>query len=225
MMLKIDFSEVLRYLGYRPGLSELSQEFRNLILKEIEFAESLLQPAYRLVTFSRSELDKLEQEQQTSLWLGTDITAHLQGADYVTLMVATIGHQLEEEIAQSFASGDYTKGVILDAAGSDGVEKLADEITVALAAEAQKDGFYLTPRFSPGYGDWPLSVQVRLLELLEADLIGVTATESFMLQPQKTITAVVGWVRQPQVFSGACSSCHLTDCQYCASFHGGRKMR
>ena len=47
-------------------------------------------------------------------------------------------------------------------------------------------------RFSPGYGDFPLDYQRKIVETLSAPLnIGVNLTSSVMLTPTKSVTAVV----------------------------------
>jgi cobalamin-dependent methionine synthase I len=51
----------------------------------------------------------------------------------------------------------------------------------------------LRPRFSPGYGDLSLSVQSDLLNVLDARRnIGLTLSDSLMMIPQKSVTAIVG---------------------------------
>ena len=48
-------------------------------------------------------------------------------------------------------------------------------------------------RFSPGYGDLPLEIQPKVLSMLEADkTLGLTVTDSLLMKPQKSITAIVG---------------------------------
>ena len=54
-------------------------------------------------------------------------------------------------------------------------------------------GLVPTRRYSPGYGDLPLSVQPALLDALDAGRrLGVTLTESLLMVPMKSVTAVVG---------------------------------
>ena len=48
-------------------------------------------------------------------------------------------------------------------------------------------------RYSPGYGDLPLEVQGELLALLDAPRrVGLCATESHLLTPRKSVTAILG---------------------------------
>ncbi len=71
------------------------------------------------------------------------------------------------------------------------------------------DGEYLTPAFSPGYGDWDLRAQAKVLELLQAPKrIGLTLTGSGMLVPEKSITALVGISdRQEESCGQKCMRC------------------
>ena len=72
------------------------------------------------------------------------------------------------------------------------------------------------PRVSPGYGDWDLSVQGTLLDLLSAHKrIGLTLTGGGMLVPEKSITAVVGLSDREEDSCGQkCIRCRKTDCPF-----------
>jgi cobalamin-dependent methionine synthase I len=49
------------------------------------------------------------------------------------------------------------------------------------------------PRFSPGYGDLPLSIQKDLICLTEANkYLHIDMQDSFLMIPQKSITAIIG---------------------------------
>ena len=48
-------------------------------------------------------------------------------------------------------------------------------------------------RFSPGYGDCPLTAQRSIVDALNATrLIGLTVTPTSLLMPTKSVTAVIG---------------------------------
>jgi len=54
-------------------------------------------------------------------------------------------------------------------------------------------GYDLLPtRFSPGYGDMPLSFQRVLFTQLDAGRLGVALTDGNMLSPEKSVLAVCG---------------------------------
>ncbi len=80
------------------------------------------------------------------------------------------------------------KHFICDALASSLAESVCDK-----AEEIIRVGIPCRVRFSPGYGDLPLSVQPRLLEMLNADkLCGITINDSYLMSPSKTITCIMG---------------------------------
>ena len=80
------------------------------------------------------------------------------------------------------------KHFICDALASSLAESVCDK-----AEEIIKDGLSCRVRFSPGYGDLPLCVQPRLLDMLSAEKIcGITINDSYLMSPSKTITCIMG---------------------------------
>jgi 5-methyltetrahydrofolate--homocysteine methyltransferase len=83
------------------------------------------------------------------------------------------------------------KAVVLDSFASVAIEQLCNKADKILA-EKYKDS-YLTFRFSPGYGDYPLELQREFLNILDAPRkIGLTVNDSFLLTPTKSVTAIIG---------------------------------
>ena len=79
------------------------------------------------------------------------------------------------------------------------------------------DGYNFTWRFSPGYGDFPIDLQQKFLEILDAPKrIGVNTTENMLLVPRKSVTAVIG-LSKGEISKGkrGCVSCNMYDrCEY-----------
>lgn len=82
--------------------------------------------------------------------------------------------------------------------------------------EYLEKGLYLRPRFSPGYGDFPLSAQKEILDGLEAGKrIGITLTEGYLMMPSKSVTAVIGVSRTPAACTiEGCEACGKKDCAF-----------
>lgn len=76
--------------------------------------------------------------------------------------------------------------------------------------------YFLTDRFSPGYGDLPLKHQPDVLRLLEAQKrLGINLTSSGLMIPRKSVTAIMGISRERQKkrFKG-CEVCsRFMDCE------------
>ena len=116
---------------------------------------------------------------------------YLSGAVQVVVIALTIGQKLENKVSEYFINGEYTSGLLLDAAGTAAVEVAADQVCEFIKRQVAQQGYMALPRFSPGYGNWDITVQPLILDLANAHEINLTATDSCMLQPRKSITAVV----------------------------------
>ena len=155
---------------------------------------------------------------------GEDICVFLRECDSVVLMAATLGAEAEALIRRA-AGRDMADAVILDAAGSAAIEAVCDNFCADLAAALAPR--YLTDRFSPGYGDMPLSDQRAFFRVLDVSRrIGVSLSESGLMIPQKSVTALIGVSDRPQEKRArGCASCGmLENCPYrkegksCGSF-------
>ena len=145
---------------------------------------------------------------------GESIRALLASCHSVILFAATLGGEIEAMIrrTQLVNMGD---ALILDAASSAAIENVCDNLCADLAKQFALD--YLTDRFSPGYGDFPLEQQRDFFRLLDIyRRIGVSLTESGLMVPQKTVTALIGVSSQPQPKrEQGCTSCKLFEtCAY-----------
>ena len=62
-----------------------------------------------------------------------------------------------------------------------------------ISEEKNSEGFICHPRFSPGYGDLSLDTQKKLLSALDSQRkIGITLTESLLMLPTKSVSAIIG---------------------------------
>lgn len=94
-----------------------------------------------------------------------------------------------------------------------------DELCAAYCESLQQglaQGEYLTPPFSPGYGDWDLAAQQTVLDRLQAPKrLGLSLTGGGMLVPEKSVTALVGISDRPEEACGQkCMRCRKTDCPF-----------
>jgi len=115
---------------------------------------------------------------------GGDIAAHLRGCGSCIVFAVTLGLGTERYLAGLAA--DPAAALYADTACSLLIEEAADY------AEGEMPR-HTTWRYSPGYGDLPLTLQGKLLSLLDAPRrLGLTLTDSGLMLPRKSITAIVG---------------------------------
>ena len=126
---------------------------------------------------------------------GEDLKAHLSGCSKGVLFCATLGMEADRLIRR-YESVDVARAFALDCCAAAAVEQVCDGIEEEL--QGRYPGCWFPFRFSPGYGDLPLTLQGELLELLDASRrVGLTASASHILLPRKSVTALMGVAHQP----------------------------
>ena len=124
-------------------------------------------------------------------WESRALAEHLAGCDKALLFGATLGVGLDRLIARSGV--DAAAAFCHQAVGAERVEALCDAFCAEQAAIWAGTVRKMTGRFSPGYGDWPLTAQADVFRCLDLPRrIGLTLNGSFVMSPSKSVTAVVG---------------------------------
>lgn len=121
-----------------------------------------------------------------------DLKKALADCSAVLVFAATVGIGMDRLIAAA-SRRSPADAVLLQAIGCERVEALCDLFCTDLADAYAQEGILLRPRFSPGYGDLPLSLQRDIFLALDCTKhIGVTLGENLLMSPQKSVTALVG---------------------------------
>lgn len=202
--------EVLRYLG--AGQGQVPEE----LLETVRRCGAEIQTAARPKAIWRVfSLEKTRLADTNVTLTGQDIRRHLADCHQCVLMAATLGADVERLLMQVQVS-DMARALILDSCASAAVENLCDNLEADLRTQVEAEGLFLTDRFSPGYGDLPLSFQRDFCALLNTQRqIGLTVSESSLLIPRKSVTAVLGISQRPRTTrSSGCANCNLFEtCQ------------
>ena len=141
---------------------------------------------------------------------GKDINNHLENCEKAIVMCATLGAEIDKVIRISQIS-DMAKAVVLDRFASVAIEQVCCKVD-ELLAEKYPD-YYMTFRFSPGYGDYPIELQKDFLKMLDAPRkIGLTVNDNYLLTPAKSVTAVAGLSKSPiERKKRGCAVCNMRD--------------
>jgi len=205
-------SEVLRYLGYgraRPdaGVSGMLEscisEFRSIA-------------AYRACRL----LADVCLEDGAVVLAGLRVESHnlrrnLDGCSQALLFAATVGIQ-PDRMVERYRLLSPARAVVLDAVGSAAVEAWCNQLCKQWREEYAGAGLFLRPRFSPGYGDFPISAQSGLLRLLDAPRsAGISLTDASMMLPAKSVSAVVGIGTKGCISKEQdCQRCNIKGCSF-----------
>lgn len=121
------------------------------------------------------------------------LAKNMAGCDSAVVFCATIGASFDRLIAK-YSRISPSRAVILQALGTERVEALCDEFNKDIARELGDMGYTSTTRFSPGYGDLPLSLQRDIFVTLEPQMrIGATLNNNLFMSPSKSVTAIIGF--------------------------------
>lgn len=208
-------SEVLRYLG----VSSPDAETLRLVNEGIDLITQHAAARFvHLLYEIKVQPDAVTL--QDRVFTSRSLASHLSGCTHTVLFAMTLGAGMDRLLARH-AQTNIALAAVLQAVAAATVEAACDRFCDDLAEQAKSGhltGYagFLTARFSPGYGDMPLNYQKDVLELLNAPVrIGLTATDSFMLAPSKSVTAFVGVSPVPiRQCYGACQLCGKKDCIY-----------
>jgi hypothetical protein len=167
-----------------------------------------------------------------SIWMdGTQFTSkRLQGAlqqseaHSVILVAVGAGGEAEEEARRRWENERPDEYFFLEIFGSAVVEHLATSTGARLCGWAEQNGMAVLPHYSPGYSEWDVAEQTRLLELLkrtrsEPFPSAVDVYDTGMLRPKKTLLAVFGLTRHTDRLRRLtdlvpCENCSFGPCQY-----------
>ena len=179
--------EILRYAGVSGDAPEL-----NALLQECldEMAGKLVYRAcYRefAVTHYDSYLDLGFIKTES-----VGLKKNLYGCESIILFAATVGMEIDRLIAR-YATVSPTKSLMFQAIGAERIESLCEAFCREIAEEKAKIGFQTRPRFSAGYGDFPLEAQKEIFAVLDCSRkIGLTLNQSLLMSPSKSVTAIIG---------------------------------
>lgn len=194
---KLNRSEAIRYLG---GAGIQMNDQMEVLMDECE--KMVLEKAAPKFLYIELDLPC------DTIMGGRDIANHLDGCEKAILMCATLGAEIDKLIRISQIS-DMAKAVVLDSFSSVAVEQVCNRVDEIIAEKYA--GYNMTFRFSPGYGDYPISLQQDFLRMLDAPRkIGLTTNDNYLLMPTKSVTAVMGLSKNPiERKKRGCAICNM----------------
>lgn len=219
--MNVDKREIYRYLGYQGRVPDEN------VLREVDRCLEELREAvtprfvYRQYPIERFFWDNIErpfldEKPGTELLSiagmkiqSRSLCRNLRDCKSAYLMAATLGIGPDRLIARASVA-KMSRAVILQAAAAAMIEAWCDEVNQKIIKEAEDQGLYCRPRFSPGYGDFSLEYQKDFAQILRIQKeIGVSLTQSLLMMPSKSVTAVIG-------LSPVKKECALHGCEVCS---------
>lgn len=213
MLMTIDRKEIFRYLGY--GKNEVDESIKKLTEECVAELERCAAPRMVMKEFMLFLREDGEIDCGCFCTKSKNLSKNLGGCDRVILMAVTLGVDVDRLLLR-YGKLHITNAVVIQAAAAAMVEAYCNSLCEQWKAEYEEKGLYLRPRFSPGYGDFSLECQGKILNGLDAGKrIGLTLTDGGLMMPSKSVTAVIG-VSQTKDMCPVygCEACENKTCRY-----------
>ena len=188
-------NRVLMRLG-KKFKTRIPPKIENKIDEIISSAKNYIETAgvYEIFAFSLFKDKRLRQ-----VIINDDYTFNskylfnlLKDSEKTALAACTIGSKLSERVKFLMETGNMSDAVILDAFGSESAESCIEYIHRLIEQSVRLQGYKVTRRFSPGYGDVSLTDNQQILKMLGENETGITINESCIMSPEKSVTAIIG---------------------------------
>jgi hypothetical protein len=206
MAVEIDRKEIYRYLGYRGH--DVDSETKRLVESCVEELMKTAEPKavfreYPIVITENGNIEFGHFRVKSN-----HLSKNLGGCDRVLLFAVTLGLDVDRLLAK-YGKLQVSRAVVMQAAAAAMIEAYCNERCHEWKQKYEKQGWYLRPRYSPGYGDFSLDFQPVILNELDAGKqIGIVLTDGGLMIPTKSVTAVIGLSKRKE-------SCHVEGCENC----------
>lgn len=217
--LKLDIDEILRQVGVAKDHA-LGPKMEGLIAELLsgDGADYLLAPAmaYELHTITKINGDRLCIDNSLTIE-GSLLSLTLAQASDLAVVFCTIGTDLENEKAKCKAEKNLMRALLLDSFGSAAIDILAVEAYHLIRDMAASKGQAASSPISPGMPGFSISQQWPMAQLAPIKEIGLQLTSSGMMNPQKSISMIIGFGKEMPTWSRgeACARCNLAKtCRY-----------
>jgi uncharacterized 2Fe-2S/4Fe-4S cluster protein (DUF4445 family) len=194
------------------------EDLREMVSQEIKSCLTMFQTqiAYEKLDITAITADTVCLASGLTLE-GPFIAEKLADCSYVIMSVYTLGQPIDDYIHNCFDGDDYLRGLIADTISVAALTNLEKTLWNKLVDEIDGTTLGITSRLSPGDAGWDLKEQRKIYECLRSNAdIGVALTESCMMTPLKSASAVygigegIGIARVGHV----CGDCMLKNCAY-----------
>lgn len=217
--MEVDKNETLRYLEYKKG--EIPESIDSLIDDCIMEIKRICnwKYVYKIFNIEKSQ-DAIKLKGSNLIFQGRDILEHLKDSYMCAVMAVTLGNSVDTKI-RYYEKVNLTRSLILDACASTAIEWACDKVQEEIKKEAQNRDLGITYRYSPGYGDFSIDIQPKIINVLEAQkTIGLTVTENNIMIPRKSVSAVIGFQDKNIIATHpSCSKCN--NAKWCQFRKGG----
>lgn len=188
-----DRTAVLQHLGIPPG-SAISERIEQLYASGAELFSRRVAPAGIVAEIALDAFAELYRGEGRNAPAGP-VAEIVPRAEHLAVFAVTLGRPIGTALHQCFEAGDLALAYMVDALASVAADEVAELAERRFASTLRERG-WTTPdgvalRYSPGYCGWDVSGQKKLFAYLQPAAIGLTLTDSCLMQPLKSVSGVL----------------------------------
>jgi len=213
----IDEDAVLRGQGADPQIiRQRNSRLLEVSRRALEEGTAFLEPR---VLYQKLKVEAVQHErvvlENGKKLSGSLITNHLGPAEYVVLLLCTVGHGADEYIS-AVMEEDILLGLAMDGVGSAAVEALANAACKHFEDLAAEEGCQSSIPLSPGMLGWDVGRgQPEIFSILDAAQIGVHLSDQAIMTPRKSLSMVLGFGTEMKLAGKTCDYCAMKEtCRY-----------
>ena len=184
---------VMARIGIPPG-TVLADRIERIYERATEMLAGTVAPVGVLADIPRETfLDLYHGAERNAA--ASPVAAIAPKGEHLALFAVTLGHPTSAAVAECFKGADFALAYVLDAMASVAADAAA-EASERWYARTLRERGWSTPdgaalRYSPGYCGWDVTGQRGLFAYLKPERIGLTLTDSCLMQPLKSVSGVL----------------------------------
>ena len=208
----INRREILRYLGYKN--QEADENVNRIVEDCLELLWKNVSAKYRVREFSLTLGEDNMINGEVFQAKSKNLSVNLKDCEKILVFAATLGVGADYLI-QKYNRLEMSRAVILQAASAAMIEEYCDQVCEGLKREYEEKGLYCVKGSVPDMGIFS-KLPEECFKCLDAGKhLGIKLTDSFLMMPSKSVTAVIGVSKKPHRCDvKGCEACGKTDCLY-----------
>jgi hypothetical protein len=209
-------AEVLRMLG-GSGKKGLSARLRRQVDAWMERVDDVINPRLRFSVKPVAAVSKAGVSlSDGTVWRSPKLARAFNSCKRAVVYAGTIGSRIEKEVRKLTERNRLSEAYIVESLGSVAVENMIEQFHSQYGSYLKLSRKGITLPFSPGYCDWKVEEQTKLVSSVAADQIGITLNTGGLMTPRKSISGVFGVMDRPgpAIAYNPCSNCANQGCAY-----------
>ncbi len=159
-------------------------------------------------TFYKSKYKIFSIEDIEKILIGEDIKLYTKDSKYIAIFIITLGIDIDKTL-MIFEKTDKLGYIVFDKVCSHFIEEKTEELQKVIEKDLKINSKYALSRFSTGYGDFPICVNRDIVNILDANRMGIFLTDKDMFIPSKTISGIIASGDIVKSFN-FCKTCNIT---------------